>query len=180
MESLKKHTEKLCSFYVSDWHLVTMILPYINKEINEKANIITVLEKNIEENIKTLISKLNLKNEEEILNIDWRVSQGRKYTEVNQRLNKNVKKESECNIIFVSGSKEYIDCVNKNVDKWMQENVDKFEKTSFKVIHCYEVTEFNSSIHEILDTHDKVLNTAGERYKEEVFDGYLSEKDLVI
>ena len=24
---------KLCSFYVSDWHLVTMLLPYINKKI---------------------------------------------------------------------------------------------------------------------------------------------------
>ena len=70
MENLKKSTEKLCSFYVSEWHLVTMILPYINRELNEKANITTVLEKNIEENIRTLISKLNLKNEREILEID--------------------------------------------------------------------------------------------------------------
>ena len=58
MEILNNNIEKLCSFYVSDWHLVTMLLPYINKEINENANIITILENNIEENIKTLIKKL--------------------------------------------------------------------------------------------------------------------------
>ena len=48
MENLKNRAEKICSFYVSEWHLVTMLLPYINKELNEKANIITVLEKDIE------------------------------------------------------------------------------------------------------------------------------------
>ena len=36
MELVKPTIEKICSFYVSDWHLVTMLLPYINKEINEK------------------------------------------------------------------------------------------------------------------------------------------------
>ena len=49
MEMSRNHIEKLCSFYVSDWHLVTMLLPYINKQINEKANIITILESDIEE-----------------------------------------------------------------------------------------------------------------------------------
>ena len=60
MESSKNNIEKLCSFYVSDWHLVTMLLPYINKQINEKANVITILEKGIEENIKTLIKRLQI------------------------------------------------------------------------------------------------------------------------
>ena len=45
MENLKNCTERLCSFYVSEWHLVTMILPYINKELNEKAKIINITEK---------------------------------------------------------------------------------------------------------------------------------------
>ena len=62
MEILKNNIEKICSFYVSDWHLVTMLLPYINKQINEKVNIITVLEKDIQENIITILNKLNLNN----------------------------------------------------------------------------------------------------------------------
>ena len=31
MEKLENSPERICGFYVSDWHLVTMILPYINK-----------------------------------------------------------------------------------------------------------------------------------------------------
>lgn len=38
-----------------------MVLPYISKEINNNYKIITILEKGIEENIKLLIKKLNLK-----------------------------------------------------------------------------------------------------------------------
>ena len=34
MEKVSRKTTKLCSFYVSDWHLVTMLLPYLNEEIN--------------------------------------------------------------------------------------------------------------------------------------------------
>lgn len=178
MENLKNHAKKLCSFYVSEWHLVTMILPYMNKELNEKANIITVLEKNIEENVKTLISKLNLKNEKEILGIDWKSSQGIKYSELDKKLSENIKKEKHCNIIFISGSKEYIDFVNQNVEKWICTHVEDSAKSNIKIINCYEVTEFNSSIHEILNAHDKVLNTSGEKYIYEVFDGYSEAKEM--
>ncbi len=180
MENLKNHTERLCSFYVSDWHLVTMILPYINKELNEKANIITILENNIEENIKTLISKLNLKNEKQILEIDWKESQGMKYIEIDKKLKEKMKKKNSNHIIFISGSKNYIDFINQNVDKWISNNVDNLGEVKLKIVNCYEVTEFNSSIHEILDAHDKVLNTSGEKCISEVFDGYSEAKDLVI
>ena len=53
--------EKLCSFYVSDWHLVTMLLPYIHQELEKEANIVTILENGFEENIKIILSKLRLK-----------------------------------------------------------------------------------------------------------------------
>ena len=53
--------KKLCGFCINEWHLTTMVLPYISKEINNNYKIITILEKGIEENIKLLIKKLNLK-----------------------------------------------------------------------------------------------------------------------
>ena len=71
MEVQKNNLTKLCSFYVSDWHLVTMLLPYINQKINEQAKIATILEKDIRENVETLVEKLNLKNREKILNLNW-------------------------------------------------------------------------------------------------------------
>lgn len=178
MENLKKCTEKICSFYVSDWHLVTMLLPYINKELNEKANIITVLEKNIQNNIETLISKLNLQNEKKILEIDWKNTLGLKYAEIDNKLKESVNEKNTTNIILVNGSKKYIDFVNKNVDKWIGNNVDKLKNIKLKIVNCYEVTEFNSSIKQILDAHDKILNTAGEKYISEVFEGYSDAQEM--
>lgn len=178
MENLKNSTEKICSFYVSDWHLVTMILPYINKELNEKANIITILENNIQNNIETLIKKLNLKNTNEILEIDWKNCQGAKYPEIVKKINTLTEKKSNLNIIFINGSKNYIDLVNKNIDKLMQKNPNKFKNMKIKIINCYEVTEFNGDIKEILDKHVKILNTAGEKYISEVFEGYSEAKEM--
>lgn len=178
MENLKNCAEKICSFYVSEWHLTTMILPYINKELNEKANIVTVLENNIENNITTLISKLNLKNEENILKIDWKNSQGLKYSELDKKLENIIAKKSKQNIILINGSKNYIDIVNKNIERWCNKNQERLKNIKLKIINCYEVTDFNSSITEILDEHDKILNTAGEKDISEVFEGYSKAKEM--
>ena len=67
MKVQNKKVEKLCSFYVSDWHLATMILPYINSKIEKNVKIIPVLENDLKENIKILVEKLNLKNKDKIL-----------------------------------------------------------------------------------------------------------------
>lgn len=178
MENLKENTERVCSFYVSEWHLVTMILPYINKELNEKANIITILENDIESNIKTLISKLNLKNEEKILQINWKNSQGRKYLEIAKKFENLKDLENNTNIILINGSKEYIDSVNKNINKVLEKNKLKLKNMKFKIINCYEVTEFNGNISDILESHHKILNTAGEKYIYEVFDGYQNAQEM--
>ena len=45
MKKENKRIEKLCSFYVSQWHFTTMLLPYLNEQIKENVNIITILEK---------------------------------------------------------------------------------------------------------------------------------------
>ena len=176
MDKLENGTEKICSFYVSDWHLVTMLLPYINEKLNEKANIITILENNIEENIKTILTRVNLKNEDKISNIDWKKSNGKKYVEVAKKLAKLLKKD-EKNIILINGVKNYIDDVNYNVEKAIESFKNKGKNVNIKIINCYEVTEFNGNITEILDKHNKILNTAGEKDIEEVFDGYSKNID---
>ena len=178
MESLKYHTEKLCSFYVSDWHLVTMILPYISRQVHEEANITTILEQDIKQNIETLISKLNLKNEKEILKINWEECKVIKYSQIDKKLQNIINSQNTKNIILINGKKSYIDMVNANVDKWITSHVNKLKSREIKIINCYEVTDFNSNIREILDTHDRVLNTSGEKYISEVFDGYQDAKEM--
>ena len=44
-------TQKLCSFYVSNMHFATMILPFVNKQIKEKTSVVTFLENNFTTNI---------------------------------------------------------------------------------------------------------------------------------
>ncbi len=51
MEIKNYHVEKLCGFYVSDWHLATTVLPYINSKIEENTKVITFLENNIEKTV---------------------------------------------------------------------------------------------------------------------------------
>lgn len=176
MENLKDSIEKLCSFYVSDWHLVTMILPYINKELNEKANIVTILENNMEKNIKTILSKLRLKNEKRILEIDWKNTKINHYNKVLDKLEKLLNNKEEV-IIFINGRKEYIDETNKIVEKVLKDRQEKGLYSHIKIIDCYEVTEFNGNIRDILDEHEKILNTSGEKDIIEVFEGYSKMSD---
>ncbi len=167
MKKENQKIEKLCSFYVSDWHFATMILPYVNCKIDENIKIITILENNIEENIKVLVNKLNLKNKKEILSINWKSIKSSKYQEIENKLNSESNEKTE-NIIIINGSKSYMEQNNYNIEKWIQ----KSNISNIKIINFFELTEFNSSIKEILDVHDKVFNTSGEKEIPEVFEGY--------
>lgn len=162
MEVQKNNLTKLCSFYVSDWHLVTMLLPYINQKINEQAKIATILEKNIKQNVETLVEKLNLKNKEKILNLNWSTQD-----EIKPKINE-LEKNQEL-VIFINGSKEFIEKYNRKLTRYFETHLIKNE---IKIINCYEVIEFNGSITEILDEHDKILNTSGEKEIKEVFVDY--------
>ena len=53
-ENYMNKIKKLCGFCINEWHLTTMLLPYISKEIENNYKMITILENSIEENIKTL------------------------------------------------------------------------------------------------------------------------------
>ena len=172
MKKESKKIEKLCSFYVSDWHLVTMILPYISCRADENVKIITILENDIEKNIQTLVEKLNIKNKEKILNINWKNVKSEKYSDIEKRFEEEVNesKENSC-IILVNGNRTYIEKNNENIEKLLQ----KSKMNNVKIINFFEVTEFNKDITQILDTHDKVFNTSGEKEINEVFEGYKKE-----
>lgn len=171
MKKENQKVEKLCGFYVSQWHLVTMILPYVNHKIEEGTKIITFLENNIEENIKTLVKKLNLKNEKEILKIRWTNINTQKYSNIEEILKKEIDNNKQ-NIILVNGCKQYIEKNNEAIKKWTY----KTQKQKIKIINFFEVTEFNHNIIDILNTHDRILNTSGEKEISEVFEGYTRQE----
>ena len=177
MNMQKKNVLKLCSFYVSEWHLITMLLPYINKKVNEETKIATILENDIKDNVELLVQKLNLKNEEKVLNIDWTKKDSKKYSNISKIIEGN----NENNIlIIVNGNKEYIKEANENIQKYINKNKEKLEKANINItiVDCYEIVEFNGSIVEILDNHDKILNTSGEKEITEVFTDYTRKEKI--
>ncbi len=174
MKVEKNHLTKLCSFYVSEWHLVTMLLPYLNEKVNEEAKIAIVFERDITENISTLLKKLNLKNKEKILNLSWKQKD-----EIKNKINELEEKQEL--IIFINGSKEFIEKQNIKLSRYFETHLIKHP---IKIINCYEVMAFDGNIEQVLEAHDKVLNTSGEREIAEIFPDfqktiYTQEKAVV-
>ena len=164
--------KRLCGFCINEWHLTTMILPYLNNKINENYRIITFLDENIEDNIKTLTEKLNLKNEEKIKNINWKKTSAKKSKTVLKELEETTKNVN--NLILIYGNKEYIDLANKSINRWLDQNENL--KNNIEIIKCYNATDFNLNISEILGENDKIINTSGEKEIEEVFENYKKEE----
>ena len=74
MKYTNDNVKKICNFYMSDWHFTVMLLPYISTEINKGTKVITIFEKDLTEKVETLVEKLNLKNRDKILKINWKSS----------------------------------------------------------------------------------------------------------
>lgn len=131
--------EKLCCIYVSDFHLEMILLPYINAHINE--NIVIITEEKLEETVKILVSKMNLKeeNKEKVLNLEWN---GKKYKTIENK-----------SIIIIIGNKKYIE--NKN-NEIREENYD-----DITVIDCYNFEEIKQDMDKIINDYSKNLNTTG-------------------
>lgn len=130
-----KRIEKTCCFYVSEFHLEMILVPYINEKIEEDITILT--QKKLKETLEILISKMNLKEEdkEKILKLGWDGE-------------KEVKENS--NIIII-GSKEYIKNKNEEIEN----------KNAISVLDCYDFEEEKNNINDIIKKYPNTLNTLG-------------------
>lgn len=145
---LSKCIEKICCFYASDWHLAVMLLPYINKRIEEENKVYVKFENSIEDKVLALLNKLEIKNKEIIRNINW---------------NEGVQEDEFCDcdkekIYIVSGSEEYITKKNASIENYYSSKDEKV-----KIINCYEIEE-GKDLKDIIEKNDykNILNTRGE------------------
>ncbi len=131
--------EKICCFYVSDFHLEMILVPYINAHINE--NIVIITENDFNETVGILVSKMNLKkeNKEKILNLGW-----------NGKKENNIEDKS---IIIIIGNKKYIE--NKNDEIRERNNED------ITIIDCYNFEDIKQNMDNIINDYSKNLNTTG-------------------
>lgn len=149
----KNSKEKVCTFYVSDYHFEMISLPYIDKNLSKK-DIIILTENNLEKTIETLISRMNFKEDKKkkIFQIDWKNNDMEKFKKIKEDADNN--KEM---IIFIKGKENYIKNVNKNIEKW----TDKIDNV--KIIDCYDMEEISGKMNEIMDNYKILLSTSGEK-----------------
>ena len=168
-----RNVKNVCGFYVSGVHLITMILPYIKKQIEKDIKTETFFEYNLKENANDVLKKLILKNEDrqKILNINWKNSKIQKYSNFEKIIKKIIDKEEEINIL-ISGSQKYIGEINKMLSKYVQKNDNRLINKQITIINCYEVRDFNDNVRDILDMHEYILNTSGVHKIEEIFEDY--------
>lgn len=170
--------EKTCAFYVSDAHLAAMIIPYTNKQMQKNNVIETFLESNLEENVKIILSKLilNERIKNKIKNINWKNHKIQEYFIEEEKiinvLNNNKNKEIN---FLINGSIEYINNVNKILDKIIKNN-----KNSIRIINCYSVELVDNNLQEIIQKHDTVLNTAGIKRIEDIFEKYENKNKMSV
>lgn len=152
MKNMQETKERICAFYASDYHFEMMSLPYINKKIENKEEIIILTENNLEKTIQTFLSKTNLNEEKkkEILKLNWNNNNEEKIKTIKQKIDKEM-------TIFIKGQENYIQKMNKKIEQL------KLEKNQIKIIDCYAMDEIGESMDEVMDQYNKVLRTTGEK-----------------
>ena len=161
--------KKICGFYASDIHFIVMLLPFIKEKIKNHAKIETFFQQDYKESIDNILNKLiaNEKNNEEILNINWKAKKINKYSNIENKL-KNILNKNDEIIFLISGNKKYIKETNNLLDKLLE----KYNTNNINIINCFSVEEFDDDIKEVLDNHEYIINTSGVHRIDEVFEDY--------
>jgi len=151
---MKETKEKTCVFFASDYHFEMITLPFIEENLRNNKKIIVLTENDLEDTIKNLISKVNLKEEkkEKIFKIDWKNNDLKKFKEIKKEV-----ENKEDLIIFIKGKENYIKNVNENIEKWTN------KINTVKIIDCYDVEEIREHFADVVNKYENVLSTTGER-----------------
>lgn len=171
----QRDVKKVCSFCVSDWHFITMLIPYINRKIEEKEEIKIYTQQSHFETMRIFLSKLTLNQDakQKLADLNWNATKINRYYQIQEELEKS---QNENITFIIEGENAYIEKINHYIEKWLIKN--KKNQKKITVVNCYEVMQFNQNIEEILRVHDKILNTSGEKEVEEVFEGYTKEAGM--
>jgi len=114
---------RVCGFYVSEIHLITMILPYIKKQLDKGVKFNTFFEMNLKENAKLVLDKVILddKVKKNMLSINWEIRTPYNYPFVEKELKNILKNNQQVNFLIV-GDDQYIETINENLNKFFDKN----------------------------------------------------------
>lgn len=154
----ERNIKRLCNFYVSDLHLSVMLLPYISKQIDEDVEITTIFEKLEKQDVEQILEKLNVKNKNEILNINWFNNIQDTDDKIGRTVDKALKDNKRITII-IGGNENYVLNNNEKIRKCLE---GKDINNIVKIINCFNVEEVGSYMDSIVKKYDGILNTSGE------------------
>lgn len=159
--------KKSCSFYISDMHFVTMLIPFIKEKIENETHIITFLENDYTKNIELVLARTSIeeKKKKNILNLNWTRTE---IADVELAIENN-KINIKPNVIIINGSKEYVDIVNNIINEYLKENEEECEETNVFIMDFYNAEEIKDEVKEILKEHNTIYNTSGEHKIEEIY-----------
>ena len=100
---------KACNFYVSEWHLLAAMLPFVRDELKFKNQVIILSQDNLKKGILNLIQKINVQfyNTNGIHDVVW----CRDYEEV------EIENEINPSNIFIQGTIEFINEANQYLEE---------------------------------------------------------------
>lgn len=137
--------DRVCCFYASREHLMSILLPYINEKLEENQNIVTILEEDIGKETKDLKKIFNFEKE------NWS-----KIEEVLKRKENLKNSEFKDSIVIIIGNNSFLEQKNK---------IDEAKI----VINCFEVMQGLDKTEKILEESDKILTTKGLKEISEMF-----------
>lgn len=137
----EKKVKNICNFYVSEYHLEIMLLPYISKKIDNEENITIITEIDLESTLNVVIERINLDKDkkEKIKKIGWNIQ--------------NIENIIPNTNVILIGSKKFI---NEIVFELKERQVENLE-----IIACYNYNEVKNDMKEIVSKYDGMLNTLG-------------------
>ena len=137
----EKKVKNIFNFYVSEYHLEIMLLPYISKKIDNEENITIITEIDLESTLNVVIERINLDKDkkEKIKKIGWNIQ--------------NIENIIPNTNVILIGSKKFI---NEKVFELKERQVENLE-----IIACYNYNEVKNDMKEIVSKYDGMLNTLG-------------------
>ena len=137
----EKKVKNIWNFFVSEYHLEIMLLPYISKKIDNEENITIITEIDLESTLNVVIERINLDKDkkEKIKKIGWNIQ--------------NIENIIPNTNVILIGSKKFI---NEKVFELKERQVENLE-----IIACYNYNEVKNDMKEIVSKYDGMLNTLG-------------------
>ena len=144
----KLKINKKCLFCASDYHLEMILLPYINKKIDQ-IEIVILTQNDLSETVNVLLNRINIKGEmkDKIRYLDWGNNDEIKIKNIKKYI-----KEKNNHIIIINGEYDYIiDMNNKLKDIINNENIE--------IIDCFHIGDEMVDINKISKRYRLILNT---------------------